>query len=240
MEKYSVDSFFNDKLTVFQPQDGYRFSIDSIILAAHICAISGLKVLDIGTGCGIIPVLLGYRFPTSRIIGIEIQKQLAKCAQKNIIKNQLEKTVSTICQDIRKITPQDLDGSMDLVISNPPYKKKGSGRLNPSSQKAIARHEISLELESLLQKAYTLLKPKGEMVIIYPTERLAELILSMKEFDLQPSKLRYIHSKKKTDAKRVIVSGIKDGYQNCSVTNPFYIYESDNEFTKEYAALFKP
>lgn len=234
LEKFSPDHLFNHKITVSQPEKGYRFSMDPFILASHVKAEETSKIIDIGCGCGIMPLILSSRFPELNIIGVEIQEELSRFAKQNIVANQLEKTIQIIHDDIKNIKPCDIKGKADIIVSNPPYKKKNTGRLNPDSQKAIARHEVTLDIDSLFDCSNRLLKTHGKIYFIFPSDRLSEVILTMDRYGFGLDTIRFVHIKKDTPARLVIVCGKKDSQQNCIVEPPLYIYSSKNKFTEEF------
>jgi len=207
-----------------QPAKGYRYSMDPFVLCSQVqTACSGDRILDIGCGCGIIPVVLGYCFPQSRIIGVEIQTELAKLAMKNVMDNELEQTVSIINKDITNMNPESTNGSFDLILSNPPYKKQNTGRLNPDPQKAIARHEIAINIQSLAEKADTLLRHKGRFMIIFPSERLTDIRQAVQATSIYPEWIRYIYTGQKKKPKRVIFSGRKNITLPKQVLPPIYL-----------------
>ena len=211
MGKYTTDRLFGGELSLLQPAEGYRYNMDTFILCSQVPPVySGDRILDIGCGCGIIPVILGHCFPQSRIIGVEIQTELAKIALKNIIDNKLDQTVSIINEDIKNIDSESTNGLFDLILSNPPYKKHNTGRINSNLQKAIARHEIAMNIQTLAAKAETLLRHKGRFMIIFPSERLADIQQAVQATSIYPEWIRYIHTGQKNTPKRVIFSGRKN------------------------------
>ncbi len=238
MEKFTVDSLFDPGINISQPEKGYRFSIDPFILAAHVLTAGNDKIIDIGCGCGIISLILALKAPDLTITGIEIQEELYICAKKNIRANKLENTINIIYQDIQKTKIYDLGGKADIIVSNPPYKKRNSGRLNPDSQKAIARHEITLDIDILFKCSRKLLKKRGKLYIIFPAQRLSDLILTMEQNKFSLEFIRFVHIKKQSKAKRIIICAVKNSNHPYSVLSPFYIYERDDQFAKEYISLF--
>jgi len=207
-----------------QPAKGYRYSMDPFVLCSQVPPVcSDDRILDIGCGCGIIPVILGYCFPQSRITGVEIQTKLAEIALKNIINNKLEQTVSIINEDIENINPESTNGPFDLILSNPPYKKHNTGRLNPDPQKAIARHEITINIQSLAAKAETLLRHKGRFIIIFPSERLSDIEQAIQATSIYPEWIRYIHTSPPKTPKRIIFSGRKDITAPKRILPPIYM-----------------
>ncbi|MBU0987479.1 MAG: methyltransferase, partial [Proteobacteria bacterium] len=136
MDALTTDSFFNGRLQIRQPEHGYRFSIDAVLLAGHAAPQPQDLVLDLGTGCGIIPLILAYRNPKIKVYGVEVQQQLADLAGLNVKKNGMEDRIVVCCMDMKELPTDMIPGPMDLVVSNPPYRKALSGRLNPNRQRA--------------------------------------------------------------------------------------------------------
>ena len=214
--------------------------MDPVILASHVSPFTGCKIIDIGCGCGIIPLILGFRYRDIQIFGVELQAQLAEFAIKNMEKNKMSDRIRILNKDIRDITSSHTQGHADIIISNPPYKKKGSGRLNPDAQKAMARHEIHLDLAQFFSSADMLLKPRGKIFLIFPADRLSDLFLAMHSRNFQLEWIRFVHTKKNNTAKLILLSGIKNYQGSCTIHPPLYIYDSNNNATIEYAAMFKP
>jgi len=184
------------------------------------------------------PLILSHRYPATRITGIELQAELATLARKNMVDNRVSGTVSILTQDIRTLEPSDLGGCVDLVISNPPYKKKNSGRINPDPQKAIARHEIELTLAELLTTAARILVPSGRFIIIFPAERLGELMQGMVGNDLGPATACFIHTKQDRSAKLVILTGTKNQRPVFTVNPPLFLPDSKEILTKNINFVF--
>lgn len=252
------------KKELFQSTAGYRYSIDSFILADFVSPAEENKIVDFGTGNGVIPLLLS-RKTKSKIVGLDIQNSLLRHAYCNITQNGLENQVALIQGDIRCSKSFFKSDYFDIVVSNPPYRKINSGRLNPNTEKAIARHEILITLPELVENAANLLCDKGKLVMIYLPERYDELIDTMVKNRLIPQKVRFIYSNKKSDSKMFLVEGIKrqgpqqEGlppvtlakfFQNkkllrCNnikggkiVLNPLYIYDNNGNYTLEMQKIY--
>ncbi|QTA83188.1 SAM-dependent methyltransferase [Desulfonema limicola] len=238
MHDLTYDKFFNGRLQVMQQQKGYRFSLDAVLLAHYAGFYEKKTILDLGTGCGIIPLIIGFQCPYTRISGVEIQKQLADTAVLNVNANNMEKQINILCKDMKTLTHQDISGPVDMVVTNPPYRKLDSGRINPGSQKAIARHEIKVSLADVIQTAVKMLNISGIFLIIYPVERLAELLSIMHNLNLEPKFLRMIHSRQNCEAKLVIAEGIKGGRPGIKIGSPLVIYELDGRYTDEVNRIF--
>ncbi len=240
MDALTSDTFFAGAVRLKQQRKGYRFSIDAVLLAAHAQLRKGEKVLDLGSGCGIIPLLLAFRHPDITVYGVEIQPELAEIARNNIRENKMEDRVHIFQADMKKPDLQKISGPADLVISNPPYRKISSGRLNPRSQQAIARHEIMAGLADVTGAARRILQISGRFLIIYPAERMAELLSQMQAADLEPKWLRPVYSRRHSEAKLLIAEGIRGGKPGMKIRSPLLIYEKDGSYTPEVKQIFAP
>lgn len=234
------NTFFNGKVSVRQNPDGYRFSIDSVLLAWAAGKIKADTIVDLGTGCGIMPIILAYRNPETLVYGIEIQKGLFDLAAQNIKANQMEKSVRLFSMDFKNVKAGFFPNTPNLVISNPPYRNVGSGRLNPHSEKACARHEISATLADVVSTAGRLLNISGKFLTIYPSWRMAELLSCMQSFKIEPKYVRSIHGGPDTEAKLVIVCGTKGGRPGMKLDPPLFIYKKESVYTDEVAKMFEP
>lgn len=240
MTTVTADAFFNGRITIKQHRAGYRFSIDAVILAAHACPHAGEAVVDLGTGCGVIPLILAYRNPDIRICGIEVQKGLAEIARRNVSDNNMADRVVMLQQDIKLLTAGMVDGPVDLVVSNPPYRRTHSGRLNPNQQKAVARHEIRVTLADVVESARRILKTSGRFITIYPAERLTDVISQMRTSRIEPKKLRTIHSGRSIGAKLVLVEGVKAVNPGMKILPPLFIYNRQGGYSREVQKMFLP
>lgn len=238
MEELTKDSFFNGALMVRQPKNGYRFSIDAILLAHYAGLRAKTSVLDLGTGCGIIPLILAHRHPKLRIYGIEIQQSLAEIAEMNVKENHLEDRILIRCTDMKYLRQDMLGESVDVVISNPPYRRVCSGRMNPDSQKAVARHEIKATLSDVTETAKRMLRISGRLIVIYPAERAADLLLQMRASQIEPKYFRAIHSLPNSDAKIVLVEGVRGACPGIRIAAPFVIYQNNGSYSPESEAIF--
>ncbi len=197
--------------------------MDAVMLACHAEPLPGNKILDIGTGCGIIPLILAARTPDLQITGIEIQESLAVIAEQNVKKNNFSSTISIVCKDVLKTTTAEIKGEFDKIISNPPFIKKNCGRMNPNHQKAVARHEITLNITGLVKAVSRFLRPGGTFDVIYPVERKKEVLFTMTANGIFPSAIRFIHTRKTENPKRVIISGMKTKSSGLKVLPPFFL-----------------
>ncbi|MCJ7617433.1 MAG: methyltransferase, partial [Desulfobacterales bacterium] len=194
----------------------------------------------LGTGCGIIPLIMAYRNPELTVYGIEVQKELADIATINVRSNNMENQISIFCRDMKELNYNMISGPVDMVVSNPPYRKISSGRMNPDQQRAVARHEIKATLFDVIETARRMLRTSGRFVTIYSSERLTDIITQMRSFDIEPKFIRSIHSNKNSDAKLILVEGIKGGRPGVTIASPLIIYHEDSSYTDEVTQMFLP
>ncbi|MDY6824743.1 MAG: tRNA1(Val) (adenine(37)-N6)-methyltransferase [Thermodesulfobacteriota bacterium] len=236
----TADRFFNGRIHVNQPPDGYRFSLDAPLLAAHVSPAPGARVVDLGTGCGIIPLLLAHRHSSIFIAGVELQARLANLAGENVRANNMEDRIGIARADINTLGHGQTAGRVDLVICNPPFRKAGDGRVNPDPERAVARHEVTITLEGIIAAAKRLLRVAGEFAIIYPAVRVIDLVTAMRAAAIEPKRLRMVHSRQTDTAKLVIVKGIKNGRPGATIEPPLVIYEAaGRQYTPEAESMMQ-
>jgi tRNA1Val (adenine37-N6)-methyltransferase len=205
---------------------GYRHSIDPILLADFVTARKGDRVIDLGTGSGVIPLCLAERFKDIKIVGLELQESLVKVARENVrshAERGNEKAVEIIKGDIRDVKSLFDAESFDIVAGNPPYRKADDGRINPDREKAIARHEIEITLSEFINAAKYLVKNMGSVNIIYHPYRLSELLSLMAENRITPKRIQFVHPKIDSKAEMVMVEGIKNGKSELTVMKPMIL-----------------
>jgi len=200
----------------------------------------GEKILELGTGCGIVSLILAYRHPDITIYGVEIQKEIADLAAFNVADNQMAGRIFILTQDMRTLSIASVAGPPDWVVSNPPYRKIKSGRISPDRQKAVAQHEIRVTLGEVVAVARRMLKMSGKFVTVYPAERLSDLIAEMRSAGIEAKRLRMIHPKRGANANRVLVEGVRGGQPGVTVDPPLVICRDDGTYTKEASAMFQP
>ena len=203
----SLDAFMGGRLRLIQSRSGYRFSIDAILLARFVTVKPGDVVLDLGTGCGVMLLILLLTRPVARTYGIEIQAELASQAARNAALNGFTERMAVIRGDIRHcpLAP----GSADVVIVNPPYRRPLSGRINPDPRRAIARHELLASLSDILASSVKLLRDRGRLALVYPAARLGELLGQLARRNLEPKRLQLHHPGKASDANLVLVEAAR-------------------------------
>jgi tRNA1(Val) A37 N6-methylase TrmN6 len=214
----SIDEFMDGRLKLIQSRTGYRFSIDAVLLSEFVTVKRGDLLVDLGTGCGIIPLILLLTRPLGYALGLEIQADLANQAARNISLNRFEHKMGIILGDIKHhpLAPS----SANLVICNPPYRPKDSGRINPDPQRAIARHEMLISLNDILTAARRILRPKGRFAMIYPAGRLADLLVRMRGFNLEPKRLQIVHPGLQSEAKLALIEASLEGRRGLKIGPP--------------------
>ena len=212
-------------LTVSQPRRGYRYNMDPFFLTEFVELPAAARVVDLGTGVGIIALLLARRHADfEEIVGIEIQDSLAELAAANVRRNRLENRIRIIHGDFYRLKEQLGAGAWTTVVSNPPYYQRCQGRLNRCSQKAIARHELTTSLAELAATAGYLLKPGGEFYLIYPAERTASLLAACTGARLTPKKMQCLHPRPGQAAELIMLQARKDGNPGLEISAPRFIH----------------
>jgi len=232
-----LEGILHDKIKVIQKENGYRFSLDPLLLAHFVQIKKTDSVIDLGTGSGIIPMILYYRQEIESIIGLELQPDLLDRARRSVKKNGMEEHINIIEGDIRNLHSQFPAESFMVAISNPPYYPSRSGTSNPNEEKSIARHEVELTLEELIDAMSYLLKTKGKAFIIYPVSRLTELIVALKSKMLEPKVIRFVHTTENAAAKLVMVQAIKGGKPDIVVQHPLYVFNLEGLYSDEMQDL---
>jgi tRNA1(Val) A37 N6-methylase TrmN6 len=232
------DAFFNGRLRIRQFRDGYRFSIDAVLLADFVRPLVGKKVLELGTGCGVVSLLLAHHCPDAAFVGVEIQAALAGLATENAAINGFSGRVEIRREDLRTIRSTAGESLFDLVVVNPPYHRARSGRTNPDRQRALARHELLATLDDVVASAGRMLEKGGRFAMIYPAERLVDLIAAMRAKDIEPKHLRMVHSRLSEKARLVLAEGRKGGRPGLVTAPPLAVYDTDDAYTAEVALMF--
>lgn len=235
-----INNLLNKNLKIIQRTDFFNFSLDSLLAANFISLGRGVnKVVDLGTGNGAIPLFLSER-TKAKITGIEIQKISAELAERNVELNGLSEQIKIINDDMKNWKKYFVSGSQDAVISNPPFFKFHGNEelLNDLDQLTLARHEISITLEEIIQTASALLKDKGYFTMVHRPDRFLEIMDMMRKYGITPKRVRFCHSKIDKQAKILLVEGMKFGAEGLTVLPPLISHDSDGKYSKEILALF--
>lgn len=233
----TLDDLRLGDLKIIQKRDGYRFSLDPILLCGF-SNFEGVKsALDLGTGSGIIPLLLACRSAATRIVGVELQAGLADRARRSVAFNGLAERIEIVEGDLRRVVGELGAGSFDLVLSNPPFRQGGSGRIAPDAERAAARHELAGGLADFLKAAALLLRSGGRCCLIYLAERLTDLLVELRSAGLEPKRLRMVQSREGEAARLVLVEARRGGRPGMVVEAPLLIYEGE-EYSAEVLAMY--
>lgn len=220
----TLETFGKNKLRILQKKRGYRFSADAILLSAFVRIRKDEKAIDLGTGCGVVPLLLCQTTKGSSFLGVEVQKTLSDLAERNVALNHLQHRITILHEDYR-ILPRTLPASsFHVAISNPPYRKFLSGRVNPSQEKAIARHEIYGAIEDLVSVAAYLLPPKGRFYLIFPASRAVDAIAGLRRNMLEPKRIRFAHPYAGGGAIFILVESVKDSGVELKIMAPLILH----------------
>lgn len=222
---------------IIQQRDGYRYSLDPLLLCDFVKTGTCARIADLGTGCGIIPLILARRMTDAAVVGIEFQEEMAGLAARNVAMNGLQDRIEIICDDVITLRKRFPASSFDQVVANPPFRAPGSGRISPRAGRDAARHETTAGLEDFLSVAKYLVKPSGRIFFIYPPSRLAELIRCAGELKLAMLRLRMVHGTGQAVAKMFLVELAKGSRGDITVEPPLIVFDGSGEYTEEAAAI---
>ena len=227
-------------LKIIQDKTGFCFGIDSVLLSDFAKEIKkDAKVLDLGTGTGIIATLLCGKTDLKEIIGIEIQKEVYEMAKRSIILNHLENKFKIINEDITNLNKIFEKNSIDAIVTNPPYKKRGTGLKNEAEKKIISRHETTATLEDFIKISKDLLKDKGEFYMVHRPDRLVDIIELMRKYKLEPKIMRFVFSNENSEPKLILIKGVKNANPFLKVEKNLYIYDNEgNNYSDEINKIY--
>ncbi|MFY9396925.1 MAG: methyltransferase [Desulfomonilia bacterium] len=232
-EDETLDSLACGGVSVLQKKKGYRYSLDAYLLAAFVDEIPGSRVIDIGSGSGVVSILLAA-VKGLLVTGVEIQPDMAEMSVRSVELAGLKDRVRIVCEDIRRYR----EGSFDAVVTNPPYRPLSTGRISLGRGKALARHEIALDLDTLMESSRELLKPQGRFYAVYPAWRMPDLIVAMRLSGIEPKRIVFVHSTPESEAEVCLVSGLKGGGRELRVCRPFFIFARQGVYTPAMEKVF--
>lgn len=233
-----VDDLQCNGLHLIQNPQGFCFGIDAVLLS-NFCEIKrGWKVIDLGTGTGIIPILLAGKTEASEIKGVEIQEDVAEMASRSVKLNSLQNRVKIINDDLNNIFDHEEPQSFNVVTSNPPYMNEGGGLINPENKKAISRHEVKCTLEDIVRVSSKLLKDKGHFYMVHRPHRLVDIIWLCRKYKLEPKRLRFIHPNKNKKPNILLIQCVKYGGVELRFMDPLYVYNEDGSYTDEIHRIY--
>ena len=221
-----IDDLEFKNLKVIQNKNGFCFGMDAVLLSDFAKNIKrNATVLDLGTGTGIIPILLCGKTELKKVVGVEIQEEVAKMAKKSILLNNLENRFEILNCNIKELNKIYENQTFDVIVTNPPYKKQDSGMINENKRKLISRHEITANLEDFIKISKDLLKDKGELYMVHRPERLVDVFELMRKYKIEPKEIRMVYSNKNVAPKMVLIKGVKNGNVFLKFRENLYIYD---------------
>lgn len=238
-EGETIDEMLGGKLRIFQKKKGYRFSLDALLLAHFVRLKKRDHIIDLGTGSGVIAIIIARREECAKVVGIDIQEELVDMAKRSVHLNNLNEKVKILHGDIKNIANLLAAGSFDVAIFNPPYRKLKSGRINPNNEKFVARHEIKGSLHDFIKASGYVLKKSGRAFIIYPATRMVELLSSMRIAGIEPKRMRMVHSHDASRGEFVLMEGIKSAREELEVLSPLFVYSDSGEYTEAINCIFR-
>lgn len=234
-----IDDLEYKGLKIIQNTKGFCFGIDAVLLSDYAKNIKKeARVLDLGTGTGIISILLCEKTNLSKIIGVEVQKEVADMAKRSVRLNNLENKFEIINDNITNLEKIYERNSFDVIVTNPPYKKENTGIVNEEKKKLISRHEILAKLEDYIKISNKLLKDKGKFYMVHRPERLVDIIAYMRQYKIEPKEIRFVCSHENEPPKLVLIKGVKNGKPFLKFKENLYIYEKDGNYTEEILKIY--
>lgn len=225
-------------LKIIQNKKWFCFGMDAVLLANYCELKQGSQVVDLGTGTGIIPILLCGKKPVSKVFGIEIQKEVAQMAERSINLNNLEDKIDILNIDLNDAENHLKVNSFDAVVTNPPYKLPNSGIVNKNDKKAISRHEVKCTLEDVIRTGSRLLKHHGRFFMVHRPQRIADIMCLLREYKLEPKNIRFVHPKVGEKPNMVLIKAVKAANKELKFDKPLYVYDDSGEYTKEIYEIY--
>ena len=218
---------------IIQSPDRFCFGMDAVLLSGFAKVKKGESVLDLGTGTGILPILLDAKTEGGHFTGLEIQPESADMARRSVILNNRQDKIDIVTGDIKNALNIFGAASFDVIVTNPPYMNQNHGITNPESPKAIARHELLCSLEDVLRQTGSLLKVNGRMYMVHRPFRLPDIMELMNECGIEPKKMRFVHPYVDREPSMVLIEGVRGGNRRLTVEKPLVIYDGPGEYSEE-------
>ncbi len=238
-ENERIDDLGLANLKIIQNEKNFCFGIDAVLLSDFAKGIKkGAKVVDLGTGSGIIATLLCGKTELEEIIGVEIQKDVSDMAKRSIELNNLQNRFKILNEDLKKIDTIISKQSIDVIVTNPPYKKCNTGIINDDKNKLISRHEVECNLDDIARVANSILKDKGEFYMVHRPERLPEIITVLKKYKLEPKILRLIQGRQNLKPNLLLIKAVKNANEFLEVQNTLVVYNDDGSYTDEILKIY--
>ena len=233
-----IDDLQRDGLRIIQNREGFCFGIDAVLLSDFVSVKKNASVLDIGTGTGILPILLSAKSSARSIIGIDIMEDMIEMARRSVAINGLEDLIQMECMDLKQAPEQLGRARFDTIVCNPPYSKSNGGESSKAPLKAAARHEIECTLRDVVESAAKMLNDRGKAAFVLHSGRFFELMLLMHHYGIEPKRVRLVHSYIDRPPKLVLVEGIKGGHPHVQWMAPLVIHQADGSITTEIHQIY--
>lgn len=233
-----LDDLHRNGFQIIQNKEKFCFGMDAVLLSGFAKVKEGEKVLDIGTGTGIIPILLAAKTPGQHFTGLEIQPESADMARRSVALNHLEEKISIVEGDVREADQLFSAASFDVITSNPPYMTGSHGLVNPDMPKAIARHEICCTLEDLVSQTEKLLRPGGRFFMVHRPFRLAEIMTVLTAHHLEPKRMRLVYPFVDKEPNMVLLECIRGGKPRITVEKPLIVYKEPSVYQDEIYTIY--
>lgn len=238
-ENERIDDLQLNDLKIIQRNDGFCFGIDSVLLSDFAKGIKkNSNVLDLGTGTGILGILLCAKTELKKITGIEVQADIADMAKRSIKLNNLDDRFDIINDNIKNLDKILKIDSYDYIVTNPPYKKANSGKINENKVKLISRHEIEADLSDFIKMSFKLLKDRGTLYMVHRSERLVDIISEMRKNKMEPKRIRFVYSDNMSESKLILIEAVKNGKPFLKIDKPLYVYKEDGNYTDEILEIY--
>lgn len=238
-ENERIDDLEFKDLKIIQNINGFCFGMDSVLLSDFAKNIKKDSiVLDLGTGTGIISILLCGKTEFKKIVGVEVQEEVAEMAKRSSKLNNLEDRFEVINENITNLNNIYDKQSIDVIVTNPPYKKKETGILNENEKKVLSRHEITADLEDFIKVSKDLLKDKGEFYMVHRPERLVDIMFYMRKYSIEPKRIRFVHPNKNSVSNLVLIEGVRGGKPFLKFEKSLYVYDENGNYTDEVLDIY--
>lgn len=238
-ENERIDDLQINNLKIIQNNNGFCFGIDSVLLTDFAKSIKDKStIVDLGTGTGIIPILLTAKINPKKIIGIEIQNEVSEMAKRSVKLNNLEEIIEILNDDINFIDKKLGKGNYDVVITNPPYMKNNTGLKNENNSKLISRHEIECTIEDIARIANALLKDKGEIYMVHRPDRLMDIMENFRRYKLEIKEMRLVYPSKEMPANLVLIKAVKNAKPFLKIQKPLFVYKDKEKYDDEILKIY--
>ncbi len=237
-ERERVDDLQRNGYRIIQRTDGFCFGMDAVLLSGFAMVKKGERTLDLGTGTGIIPILLEAKTEGEHFSALEIQREVADMARRSVSLNGLEEKIQIVEGDIREASQIFGAASFDVVTSNPPYMNDAHGLKNPDLPKAIARHEVLCTLDDVVREASRVLKTGGRFYMVHRPHRLAEIITVLRGYKLEPKRMKMVHPFADRDANMVLIEAVKGGGVFLKMEAPVIVFKEPGVYADEIRDVY--